>query len=150
IAREMAVIVLPQLSRKTNFEELKLDALIAKTVNVLCDYAKHNLSEADALLQQSSAELIETEVEHEENAQSIDELKPVQLTSEQVKQQVTNLQRAINLIAEALDVPALALQRGVGQTFLKCSECGHTNEINKSGDTESDIIAFLKNLLQTY
>jgi N utilization substance protein B len=150
IARELAVIVLPQLSKKTNFEEIKLDTLIAKTVSMLCDYAKHNLTEADALLQQSSAELVDAEVEHPDNAETIDELKPVQLTSEQLKKQVINLQRAVNLIAEALDVPALSLQRGGAQNFVKCEACGHTNEIHLRGDTESDIRNFLKNLLQTY
>jgi len=150
VARELAVIVLPQLSKKTNFEELKLDALIAKTVSMLCDYAKHNLSEADALLQQSSSDLVDVEVEHPENANSVDDLKPVALTTEQLKQQVVNLQRAINLIAEALDVPALSLQRGAGQSFMKCEACGHTNEIQQRPDTESDIRSFLKNLLKTY
>jgi transcription antitermination protein NusB len=150
IARELAVIVLPQLSKKTNFEDLKLDVLIAKTVSMLCDYAKHNLSEADSLLQQSSTELVELEVDHPENAETIDELKPVLLTTEQLKQQVVNLQRAINLISEALDVPALSLQRGVGQSFVKCEACGHTNEVQQRADTESDIRTFLKNLLTTY
>jgi len=150
IARELAVIVLPQLSKKTNFEELNLDGLIAKTVSMLCDYAKQNLSEADAILRQSSVDMIDAEVEHPENAASVEDLASVVLTTKQVKKQVTNLKRAINLIAEALDVPAMSLQGGSGQFFFKCEACGHANEIIQRNDTESDIRAFLKSLLNTY
>ncbi len=150
IARELAVIVLPQISKKTNFEDLDVEALIGKTVNMLCDYAKQNLSEADSLLQGSSAELVEHEVDHPSNAHSVDDLKPVKLTSDQLKKQVITLQRAVNLIAEALDMPQMALQRGSAQLFFKCKECGHTNEVNYHGDTESDIKTFLHSLLRAY
>ncbi len=144
------MILLPQLSKKTIFEELQLDVLIAKTVSMLCDYAKQNLGEADALLQQASVRLIDVEVEHPENAEAIEHLKPVELTTEQLQKQVVGLRRAVNLIAEALDVPAMSIQGGSGQFFFKCEACGHANEISRHDDTDSDIRTFLKNLITTY
>jgi N utilization substance protein B len=150
IARELAVIVLPQISKKTNFDELDLDLLIAKTVNLLCDYAKQNLSEADSLLEQASQELVHAEVDHTDNVDSVEELQPVKLTSDQLKKQVVALQRAVKLIAEALDMPAIALQKGATEFTFKCSECGHFNEVLYTQHTESDIRQFLKQLLRAY
>jgi len=150
IARELAVIVLPQISKKTNFEELSLDLLIAKTVNLLCDYAKQNLSEADSLLNEASAGLVGIEVDHADNVGSIEELKPVKLTTDQLKKQIVSLQRSVKLIAEALDMPAIALQKGATEFTFKCSECGHFNEVLYTQHTESDIRLFLKELLKAY
>jgi transcription antitermination factor NusB len=150
IARELAVIVLPQISKdKTKLEQAELNWLIGKSVNVLCDYAKQNLAEADYLLKQSNTEIVDIEIEHPANDRD-EELAPVMLSSAQLKAQITTLQRAINLVAEALDVPALALQVGSAELKFNCKNCHHSNEVTYRQESESDVTGFLQRLILTY
>lgn len=151
IARELAVIVLPQLSKdKQKLEQADLDWLVTKAVTMLCDYAKENLSEADALLNGAGHDLVDIEVEHPDNNESVEKLSPVTLTTEQLKKQVVSLKRTINLVAEALDVPALLLRSGAAELHFKCKGCGQDNEINYEQDSKSDVKAFLQRLISTY
>jgi transcription antitermination protein NusB len=151
IARELAVIVLPQLSKdKKKLEQSDIGWLITKAVAMLCDYAKQNLSEADAVLERAGHELTDIEVDHPENVQSVEQLSPVNLTTGQLKTQVVALHRAINLIAEALDMPALLLQNNATELHFKCKQCGEGNTIHSEQDSQSDVKAFLLRLISTY
>src|SRR5260221_2410791 len=95
IARELAVIVLPQISKdKNRLEQTDISWLIAKAVTMLCDYAKQNLAEADALLNQAASQLVDVEVEHPINSEAIEDLAPVHLTTNQLKNQIVTLDRA--------------------------------------------------------
>lgn len=151
IARELAVIVLPQLSKdKKKLEESDIGWLITKAVNMLCDYAKQNLSEADALLSKAANELVDIEVEHPNNSQAIDELSPVNLSTEQLKNQIVSLHRTISLVAEALDMPALLLQNSAVELSFECKQCGAENHVHSDKKSKSDVKAFLLRLISTY
>lgn len=151
IARELAVIVLPQLSKdKKKLEQSDISWLITKAVTMLCDYAKQNLSEADSLLDRAANELVDIEVEHPENAKAIDELAPVALTTEQLKNQIVSLHRAISLVAEALDMPQLLLQNNATEMHFKCRSCGEENSVHSEQDAKSDVKSFLMRLITTY
>jgi transcription antitermination factor NusB len=143
--------VLPQISKDTTkLEQTDIAWLVTKSVHMLCDYAKQNLAEAEALINRASSDLVDIEVEHPENCQSIEELKPVTLTTDQVKSQVVTLHRAISLVAEALDMPALLLQSGSTELHFNCKSCGKDNSINYDQDPKSDIKTFLTRLISTY
>jgi transcription antitermination factor NusB len=120
IARELAVILLPQLPKdKAKLELIEVEDLASKAVAMLCDYGKENLAEVDALITKTSDELMTTEIEHPTNVRSIAQLLPVTLTTEQVKEQLANLKRALNLVTEAIDMPALALHSHPGKSEIK-------------------------------
>jgi N utilization substance protein B len=151
IARELAVIVLPQISKdKAKLEQAELDWLIAKSVNVLCDYAKHNLADADELLKKAGTQIIDIEIEHPSNDKNIEELVPVNLNTAQLKEQITSLQRAISLVAEALDIPAIALQAGSAELEFKCKHCQQSNDVSYRQESKSDVKDFLQRLINTY
>ncbi len=151
VARELAVIVLPQISKDAKkLEQAELDWLIAKSVNVLCDYAKHNLSEVDALLKQANNQIADIEIEHPANDANTQELVSVNFNSAQLKEQITTLQRAINLVAEALDMPALALQAGSAELEFNCKHCQQSNTVAYTQESKSDIKNFLQQLITTY
>lgn len=120
IARELAVILLPQLSKnKAKLEMPEMETLASKAVTSLCDYARENLDEADALTTKTMADLTDTEIEHPDNRRSIAKLLPVPFTTEQMKEQLAILKRTINLVSEALDVPALVLQTKLDKSDVK-------------------------------
>jgi len=151
IARELAVIVLPQLSKdKKKLEESDISWLITKAVTMLCDYAKQNLSEADALLNRAANELVDIEVEHPDNVNAIDELAPVKLNTEQLKNQIVSLHRTISLVAEALDMPALLLQNNATELTFTCKTCGAESVVHNDQKSKSDVKAFLLHLIRTY
>ncbi len=110
IARELAVIVLPQLPKdKSKLEKVELEDLISKAVAMLCDYAKENLAEVNGLLSKTFDEVIDIEVEHPSNVRSIAKILPVTVSTELVKDQLVNLRQAFNFVSEALDIPAFLL-----------------------------------------
>jgi N utilization substance protein B len=113
IARELAVIMLPQLPRdKTRLDKIEFGDLATRAVQMLEDYAKQCLADANGLLIKCQSHLQELEVEHPENEQVIDELKPVAVTTGQLRQQADLLERSLHLISEALDLPQVTAQLG--------------------------------------
>lgn len=113
IARELAVIMLPQLPKdKTKLDRLEFDDLATRAVQMLADYAKQCLADANGMVLKAQAELSEYEVEHPENDHTIDDMKPVPVTTGQLRQQTELLERAMHLISEALDLPEVTAQLG--------------------------------------
>ncbi|HEY9712480.1 MAG TPA: transcription antitermination factor NusB [Chroococcales cyanobacterium] len=151
IARELAVIVMPQLPKdKTKLERLDADVLVSRAVHMLCEYAKQNLADADAIVTRAQQELIDIEVEHPDNRDSVETLNPVKLTSGQLKEQLQSIAQAINMVAEALDIPDAALQSGRSVVPFECKKCGHTSEAHIERAGKSDIREFLIALVSTY
>lgn len=151
IARELAVIVLPQLSKdKEKLEKTDIDWLVTKAVNMLCDYAKHNLAEADSLINGVANDLVDIEVEHPTNSEAVEQLSSVTLTTEQLKKQTVALSRTINLVAEALDVPAFLLQTGSPDIEVNCKGCGQKETVNLQLSPKSEVKTFFLDLVSTY
>jgi transcription antitermination factor NusB len=148
IARELAVVVLPQIGKsKAKFEEIELDWLVTQAVEMLCNYAKESLAEADAFIEKTSGKMTKLEIEDENNELAEANLQAVELNTQQVLDQVDNLRRAISLIAEALDIPALALLYGPPH---KCSHCGHSEGPSLKAAFPFEIRDFTRYLLKTY
>ncbi len=113
IARELAVILLPQLPKdKAKLSKLELDTLVSRAVQMLSDYAKQCLADANAFLIKSQDLLVEAEINHPDNTSHTDELRPVPVTTGQLAKHVDLLERALHLASEALDIPHIALQEG--------------------------------------
>ncbi len=151
IARELAVILLPQLPKdKAKLETLEIDALASKAVAMLTDYAKENLAEVDAQISKTFDQLMDTEIEHPTNVRSIAQLLPVNLSSEQIKEQLTLLKRSLNLVSEALDIPALCLQSHPGNIGIVCEHCGKESTFVPDSLDKSEVKHFLITLVSTY
>lgn len=120
IARELTAILLPQLPKdRTKLDSLEIEALAVKAVAMLCDYARENLAEVDALTSKTLSELVDIELDHPDNRRSIAKVLPVPLTSEQVKQQLDTLKRIIGAVEEAIDIPSLAMQTALEKSEVK-------------------------------
>jgi N utilization substance protein B len=151
IARELAVIVMPQLPKdRQKLESADYDALVARAVNMLVDYAKQNLAEANALLLRGGQVLSDLEVEHPHNVDAVQDLVAVPLNSGQLKEQLANLERALELVAEALDIPEMALHSGLDAIEVKCRHCDHVSKVYTERAKKSEVREFLISLVSTY
>jgi N utilization substance protein B len=151
IARELAAIVLPQVPKdRDKLERQEVENLIARAVRMLCDYAKQDLADADAELGAMAQTLTAAEVEHSENVDAVEDLKPVPVTTGQLKNVVQKLERALLLAAEALDIPDMALLTGQTAVMLDCKNCGHVVETYVQKPESTDVREYLVRLLTTY
>ncbi len=151
VARELAVIVLPQLPKENEkLESTELSALIAKAVSVLCDYAKQSLCDANGLLLQAAAGLEDIEIEHPINSEMVQDLAPVPVTTDQLRQQLELIERALHLVSEALDVPELALYSGTAAVNVVCKSCQSATEHRLDVVPPSEVKEFLHRLVTTY
>ncbi len=95
IAREIAVILMPQLPKsRAGVEALEMSSLIEKTVRMLADYAKQNLSTPVDCSKRpiSSCTILKRNILDNSRATQI--LNPVTLTTEQLREQIGQLERA--------------------------------------------------------
>ena len=151
IARELAVIVFPQLPRdRDKLEKIELNLLVAKAVQMLVDYAKNSLADADALRERLAQKLVGLEVEHENNQANIEELVAVPVNTADLKSQLELIERAITLVSEALDIPEMALLGGHVTIKTMCSKCSHVNEKHIEIADGQEVREFLYRLVGTY
>lgn len=151
IARELAVIVMPQLPKeREKLEKQELDLIVSKSVRMLCDYAKQNLADANAILLNCAQTLADIEFDHPRNKDQIDNLRPVPVTTGQLKEAVEKLDRALNFAAEALDIPDIALLEGTTPLVVECKNCGHAIQSHIPKNDKSDIRDFLVLLINVY
>lgn len=151
LARELAVITLPQLPKdEAKLGQLELDFLVSKAVQMLCDYAKQNLADANALLLKADQELGEIEIEHADNARNVHEMESVNLTSGQLRKQLDLIERSLHLVSEALDIPEIATHSAHIIKEVNCKKCKATLEVPIKKTTESDVLQFFKQLITKY
>jgi N utilization substance protein B len=151
IARELAVILMPQLPKdREKLENADYDALISKAVHMLVDYAKQNLADANASLVRSSQALTDIEVEHPRNVDSVEELNSVPLSSGVLKEQISAIERALELVAEALDVPEMALHGAHDPIEVKCRKCDNVQRTYIERTAKSEVREFIISLVSTY
>ncbi len=151
IARELAIIVMPQLPKNSEkLAKVEISEIVDRAIHMLVDYAKQNLKDVNAMLTKAGNELVSIEVEHGDNSKSSGELAAVPLTTAQVRDQLSTLEVSINMISEALDIPEMALT--ANSTLLKtnCKKCGHVDEIAIARPHKDDIREFLFRLIETY
>lgn len=151
IAREIAVILMPQLPKtKEAIETLDMNSMIEKTIKMMADYAKQSLLDAGAILEKSSHDLTDIEAEHPDNLMSTQMLKPVKLTTGQLREQLAVVERAINLVNEALEVPEMTLATGLLSVTVPCKMCGHSNRATFEKFSHEETREFLVKLLNVY
>lgn len=151
IARELAVIVFPQLPREqSRLERWDVSHLVAKAVRMLVDYAKQSLADADALVTRATNEISEIEIEHPDNQDLVENLVPVNVTSRQLKDQLDLIERAIHLVSEALDIPDMALEGGQTTIQLSCKKCKAVNEQLVERPDSNEVRDFLFQLVNSY
>lgn len=111
IARELAVILLPQLPKdQKKLEKLEMDRLVSKAVQMLTDYSKQCLADANSFVVKSQQVLMDQEVEAPENRRLVEDLNAVPLNSAQVREHLALMERALNLASEALDIPQMRIE----------------------------------------
>lgn len=112
IARELAVILLPQLPKDSDkLSKIELDQLAVRAVQMLSDYAKQCLADANAFVVRSRQEVLELEMNHPDNSHEIEHMAPVSVTTKELKEHLDNLERALHLTSEALDIPQMSIQQ---------------------------------------
>jgi N utilization substance protein B len=151
IARELAVILMPQLPKdRQKLNDSDYDLLIARAVHMLVEYAKQNLTDAQAALSKSTKTLTEIEIEHPTNAKAVEHLAPVALSSAQLKEQIAAVEQALDMVAEALDIPEMALHSGLDTIEIKCRKCGDAQTAYVERASKSEVREFIISLVSTY
>lgn len=151
LARELAIITLPQLPKdEAKLSTVELDYLVSKAVQMLCDYAKQNLADANSLLVKAEQELGEMEIEHGDNAQNVHELDDVPVTTGQLRQQLELIERSLHLVSEALDIPEMATHSAHIIREVNCKKCNSTLEVSMQKTSESDVLSFFQLLVTTF
>jgi N utilization substance protein B len=153
LARELAIIVMPQLPKNMEkLGKLEITDLVDKAIHMLVDYARQNLKDAHALITASANELLSIEVEHKDNSNSVsmEQLRPVTLTSDQLRDQFSKLELAINIISEALDIPEMALSASSSRIKTLCKKCNSTSEVSIDRPHKDDVRDFVFRLIETY
>lgn len=150
LARELAVIVLPQLPRnKSSLEKGELNAIAARAVQMLVDYARQCLADADSLRIRAAGRLLDIEVEHPDNAENIESLVSVPVTTGELREQLELIERALHLVSEALDIPEISLLLG-GVKRVQCKNCSQVTEHMTETRQESQAVEFFRKLISTY
>lgn len=151
LARELAVIMMPQLPRnKSRLEALEFDTLLCKSVQMLTDHARQCLSEADGYVQKAHQELSAVEMEHPTNARKIADIKPVPIKTDELRRQLELIETAMHLVTEALDIPEMAISSDHVPDTTKCNKCGHTQHLSLRRAGSADVKKFLESLLSVY
>ena len=139
---------LPKTPEKLGREDIV--ELSDRAIHMLVDYARQNLKDAQSLVLTSQDELTAIEVEHESNKNAVDNLAPVTLTTEQMRDKLHTLENAINLVAEALDIPEMVLSSGTLRIRTACKKCGTSSEIAVEKPHKDDVREFIVRLVSVY
>lgn len=151
IARELAVIVLPQLPKnKEKLEALEVDVLIARAVHMLQDYGRQILADTNAAITKAAAEVGDLEFNNPKNADKVEDFEPVPIDTAFLKTQLTNLERVMNLVSEALDIPEMTMHFGSASVEAHCRKCGESTKAFVQSPNKTEVKEFLVRLVQTY
>jgi transcription antitermination protein NusB len=151
IARELAVIVLPQLPKdKNKLAKADFNALVIKAVRLLVEYAKSCLADVNAFVVKAQENLVDIEIDHEDNAKQAMSLKSVPVNTGQLKEILDLLDRAMHLVSEALDIPEVSLYGGGFKQDNNCPQCGHKDENFVARQSATETLEFLHTLVSAY
>lgn len=150
-ARELAVIVMPQLPKDRNkLERTEIEDVVAKAVHMLVEYSKQSLLDATAFLTKASKELLDVEIENDADDNEDTQLKPSSMTTDQLRTQVELLEKAVHLISDAIEIPDMALHNGKSHLTVNCSKCDHVNEVFIDRPARSEVRDYVFELISTY
>ncbi len=150
-ARELAVIVMPQLPKDRNkLERTEIEDVVAKAVHMLVEYSKQSLLDASAFLTRAHKELLDIEIEHDTDENESTQLQPAAMTTDQVRAQIDMLERAVHLISDAIEIPDMALHNGKSYISVACKKCDHSNEVLIDRPSRSEVRDYVFELVSTY
>lgn len=110
VARELAVIVLSQLPKKKDkIEALEIESLLATSIESLTDYAKQLLDDSSSRLQDAAQTLDGYEMDHPKNVRQVHSMRPVEVTSEFLREHLEKIDIALALLSEAIVIPELTM-----------------------------------------
>lgn len=151
IARELALIIMPQLPRdKKRLEQLEYDTLLSRSVQILTEHARQCLSEANGYLLKAHQDLDEIEINHPQNESKIADIKPVNLKTDEFKRQVELVEISMHLISEALDIPEMAIASDYVPQTVQCDKCGNEQKLHLKRPHSAAAKNFVDLLLGTY
>jgi len=151
IARELAVIVLPQLPKdNSKIEKLEIEDLVGRAVIMLSGHVREILDSATGELSKVSAELDEIELAHPDNKSKLENLHPVTFTTEQLRRELNSIDRAVSMLSDALEMPELTLHGGRSRIEVPCSKCKHVSTVVLDRQDKSEVRNFLIELLIAY
>jgi len=151
IARELAVIVMPQLPKNEDkLGNVEITEIVDRAVHMLVDYAKQNLKEAGALVVKAHNDLIEMEIVHEDNEGEIRDLKSVNMSTVDLKEKFRTVEMAINLVTEAIDIPEIALSATTEPIKTKCKKCGAAGEVHIERAHKEEVRQFVQRIVTVY
>lgn len=145
------MIVLPQLPKdNSKIERFELEDLVGRAVMMLGGHVREILEASSAELSKVSAELDEIEMAHPDNLHKIENMRPVAMTTEQLRLELNHLDRAVTLLSEALDMPEMTLHGGRTRIEVPCSKCKHVSTVMLDRNDKSEVRNFLIQLLTAY
>lgn len=151
IARELAVIVLPQLPKdQSKLEKLEIEDVVGRAVMMLSSHVKEILESASGELSKVSGELDDIEMQAPENRQKIENLHPVKVTTAQLRTQLEHLDRAVTMLSDAVDMPEMTLHGGRGRIEIPCSKCKHVQTVVLDRNDKSEVRNFIIELVTAY
>jgi N utilization substance protein B len=151
IARELAVIVLPQLPKNQNkIEKLELEDIVGRAVMMLQGHVKDILENAAAELSKVSNDLDEIEITHPDNKTKLENFHAVTLTSKQLRTELQHIDRAVGMLSEAIDIPEMTMHGGRTRIEVPCAQCKHVSTVILERNDKSEVRNFLIELLTIY
>lgn len=143
--------MMPQLPKdRKRLEHLEFDRLLCRSVQILTEHARQCLSEANGYLIKAQQELGEYELAHPDNARRISGVSPVKLNSAQLREQITLIEVAMNLVSEALDIPEMAIASDQMPSSIKCKNCSSEQKLSLKRPAAHEVKQFTENLLFAY
>ncbi|MBX9685783.1 MAG: transcription antitermination factor NusB [Candidatus Obscuribacterales bacterium] len=151
IARELAVIIMPQLPKdKKRLEKMDFDKLLCRSVQILTEHARQCLSEANGYLIKANEGIDELELEHPSNQRRIADISAVEIKSDDLKRQLELIELSIHLVSEALDIPEMVIASDSLPNKVKCDACGATHTLHIRRPHSHDVKKFIEELVGTY
>lgn len=151
IARELAVIILPQLPKnREKLEKLEIEDLVGRAVHTFVDHARELIESASSELSGAAAELNAAEALDPKNTMKLENLRTINLTSAQIRVQLERIDRAVTFLSEAIDLPELTLHAGRTRIDVPCSKCKHVGTVILDRNDRSEVRSFLIELVEMY
>lgn len=151
IARELAVIILPQVPKdEAKLASLTIEDLVGRAVHMLVDHARQLLADGSAALSKTANELTELELNDDSNKSLVHTMNPVVLNTKQLREELERIDRAVAFVSEALEIPEMTMHGGRTRIEIPCSKCKHVSAATLERNDKSEVRQFVVDLISAY
>lgn len=151
IARELAVIILPQVPKdEAKLASLTIEDLVGRAVHMLVDHARQLLADGSAALSKTANELTELELNDDSNKSLVHTLNPVALNTKQLREELERIDHAVAFVSEALEIPEMTMHGGRTRVEIPCSKCKHVSTVTLERNDKSEVRQFVVDLISAY